>query len=125
MTRRIVRALTHPRTTMLGHPSGRLLLERQPSEAHWEQVFAAAQEQRTVIEFNTAPARLDLDWRLMRSATGRGIQIAVNPDAHRMKTVPSVFSGIDTARKGWLTAAQVLNTRTVNEVKEHFHARRP
>ena len=90
----------------------------------WEQVFAAAQAQRTVIEFNTAPARLDLDWRLMRSATDRGILIAVNPDAHRLKMMHSVFSGVDTARKGWVTAGQVLNTRSADEVRERFHARR-
>jgi DNA polymerase (family X) len=124
MTARVVRALHDPATSFLAHPSGRLLLEREASSLDWEPVFDAALAQGVCLEFNTSPARLDLDWRLIRAATERGIRIVVNPDAHRLDMLASVEPALKTARKGWLTGAQVFNTASVEEIEEAFHARR-
>jgi DNA polymerase (family 10) len=124
MTRRITRALRHPSTAILGHPSGRLLLEREPWEVDWDAILDSAAETHVCLEFNTGPQRLDLDWRLLRAATGRGIRIAVDPDAHRLAMLDSVAPAVATARKGWLTAAQVINTESAARVKEIFDGKR-
>jgi DNA polymerase (family X) len=124
MTARVLRALQDPATAFLAHPSGRLLLEREASALDWEPVFDAALAHGVCLEFNTSPARLDLDWRLIRAATERGIRIVVNPDAHRLDMLERVEPALATARKGWLTRAQVFNTASVAEVEEAFHARR-
>jgi len=120
MTRRVIRAIRHPSATMLAHPSGRLLLEREAYQLDWDQIFQAAADTGTAIEFNTTPERYDLDWRLIRKATSQGIRISINPDAHRLEMLQNVFEGIRTARKGWLTAEQVLNTRSAEELEEEF-----
>jgi DNA polymerase (family 10) len=124
MTARVVRALHAPATMFLAHPSGRLLLEREASALDWEPVFEAARARGVCLEFNTSPARLDLDWRLIRAATERGIRIVVNPDAHRLDMLESVAPALATARKGWLTREQVFNTASVEEIEEAFLARR-
>jgi DNA polymerase (family 10) len=124
MTRRVVRALQHPRTAILGHPSGRLFHERAPYRLDWRRVFAAAADHGVAIEFNTTPNRLDLDWRRIRSAVERGIPICVNPDAHRLESLQRVAAGLETARKGWLTAAAVLNTRSREQLEGLFRERR-
>lgn len=118
MTRRIVRAIRHPRATILAHPSGRLLLEREPYAVDWDAIFSAAAEAGTAIEFSTAPERLDLDWRLIRAATQRGVRLSINPDAHRLEAFWHVPEGVRTARKGWLTAGQVINTLPIGELEE-------
>lgn len=125
MTRRVVTALGHPATTILAHPSGRLFHERPPYRLAWPRVFDAAAAAGVAIEFNTTPSRLDLDWRRIRAATERGVRLAVNPDAHHLDGLRRVAIGLETARKGWLTAEQVLNTRSAVAMEEHFHARRP
>lgn len=124
MTQRLVRAVGHPCATILGHPSGRLLLEREAYAADWEAVFDAAAAAGTLIEFNTSPQRLDLDWRLIRSATRRGIRLAIDPDAHGLEMLEAIEPALATARKGWLTPEQVLNTRSATHVGEVFDARR-
>ncbi len=123
MTRRIVRAIEHPGVTILAHPLGRLLAERGPHIVDWEQVFDAAARCGVALEFNTTPNRLDLDWRLIRSATARGARICINPDAHRRDALRGTLAGVATARKGWLTAAQVLNTSSTAQLEELFRER--
>ncbi len=120
MTDRLIRAIRHPQATVLGHPSGRLLLERESYPIDWERLLDAAADAGVAIEFNAPPERLELDWRLIRAATGRGIPICINPDAHRPDAMHHVIAGIDTARKGWLTAAQTLNTRGAGELAAFF-----
>lgn len=120
MTARIVRAIEHPATVLLAHPSGRMLLEREAYPVDWEKVFDAAARSRVAIEFNAPAERLDLDWRLIRAATGRGIPICVNPDAHQPEALRNVMTGIETARKGWLTAEQVLNTKNAAEMEAYL-----
>lgn len=120
MTERIIRAMRHPAATILAHPSGRLLLERESYGVHWDRILDAAAETRVALEFNSVPERLDLDWRLIRSATDRGIPICINPDAHHPQAMRNVLEGIETARKGWLTPQQVLNTRSAGELEAYL-----
>ena len=110
MTRRLIRAISNPHATLLGHPSGRLLLEREGYPVDWDRLFDAAAESETAIEFNAPGERLDLDWRLIRRATSRGVRICINPDAHTLAAMDAVISGVATARKGWLTRDQLLNS---------------
>ncbi len=124
MTRRIVTALRQPVTTLLAHPTGRLLLEREAYPLDWDALLDAAAEARVAIEFNARPERLDLDWRLLREATRRAIPICINPDAHSAGGLRVVADHIATARKGWLTAEQVLNTRGPDDLARYFRTRR-
>ena len=85
MTARVIRAIEHPATSMLGHPTGRILLRREPYKIDLQKVIDAAIANRVIIEINANPHRLDMDWRLWRRAAGRGLMCAINPDAHSME----------------------------------------
>jgi len=124
MTARIVRALEHPRTTMLGHLTGRLLLRREGYRVDAAKVIDAAIANGVVIELNASPWRLDMDWRLWRKAAERGLVCAINPDAHETAGLAHVRAGVNAARKGWLTRENVLNTQPRREVEQAFAARR-
>ncbi len=124
MTKRIIRAIEHPRTTMLGHVTGRLLLRREGYRVNLEKVIDAALARGVIIELNASPSRLELNWRYWRKAAERGLQCAINPDAHEAANLRHVRGGINSARKGWLTKRDVLNTRTTAEVQRYFDARR-
>jgi len=124
LTDRVVRAIRHPATTILGHPSGRLLRERGASSLDWLRVFQAAAEEGTLLEFNTSPERLDLDWRLIRAATSLGARLCVNPDAHRLEAFDALAYGIETARKGWLVSEQVFNTLSRESMEAQLHEKR-
>ncbi len=123
MTARIIRAIEHPRTTMLGHATGRLLLRREGYRVDLEKVVDAAIANGVIIELNASPWRLDLDWRHWRKAAARGLLCAINPDAHETEGLGHVAAGLNTARKGWLTKEQVFTTRSLAEVKQHFAQR--
>ncbi len=120
MTRRIVKALKHKRVTMLGHPTGRLLLSRDAYPVNMSEVIAAAADYGKMIEFNAHPMRLDLDWRLCRYAREKGVLIPINPDAHNTDGLRDVSYGVGIARKGWLTKHDVLNTRSSTELEKLF-----
>lgn len=124
MTARIIRAIEHPRTTMLGHLTGRLLLRREAYAVDVEKVIDAAIAHHVVIELNANPHRLDLDWRYWRKASARGLLCAINPDAHDTAGLEHVAAGINAARKGWLTKKEVLNTRPLATVQAWLAARR-
>jgi DNA polymerase (family 10) len=111
MTKRILTALDNPFLTMLGHPTGRLLLQRPAYELDLEAVIAKAAQKRIVIEFNANPYRYDLDWRWCRRAKAAGVLIAVNPDAHSIRELQLARSGVAVAAKGWLERDDILNTR--------------
>jgi DNA polymerase (family 10) len=111
MTRRILAALDNPFLTMLGHPTGRILLQRPASELDLEAVIAKAAQKRIVIEFNANPYRYDLDWRWCRRAKAAGVLIAINPDAHSVGELRLARSGTVVAAKGWLERDDILNTR--------------
>jgi DNA polymerase (family 10) len=115
MTQRMLTAMDNPCVTIIGHPTGRLLLARNPYPIDLDAVFDKAVERGIALEMNADPHRLDLDWRLLRRARDRGILISIGADAHSIPTLRHVDNGIGIARKGWLTAEDVLNARPVEE----------
>jgi DNA polymerase (family 10) len=110
MTERIVKAVSNPYTTMLGHPTGRILLTRDGYPLDLKAVFEACAAHNTWIEINAWPNRLDLDWRHIRTAKEMGVRFVINPDAHTTKEIAFYRYGVNIARKGWLTKDDVLNT---------------
>jgi DNA polymerase (family 10) len=124
MTDRVLRALEDPHVTILGHPTGRLLLTREPYAIDMEAVLQKAAETGVAVELNADPHRLDLDWRLCRTAKQLGVTIEIGPDAHSTTGLDNVEFGIGIARKGWLEADDVLNARSADEVVERARRRR-
>ena len=124
MTARIIRAIEHPSATMLGHLTGRVLLRREGYPVDVGKVIDAAIAHNVVVELNASPWRLDMDWRHWRKAAERGLLCAINPDAHDTAGLAHVRAGINSARKGWLTREQVLNTRPLAEVQAWLRKRR-
>jgi DNA polymerase (family X) len=120
MTARIITALEHPRVTMFGHLSTRLLLRREPSKMDTAKIIDAAIAHGKILELNANPMRLDLDWRHWRRAAEKGLLCCINPDAHAIHHFDYQLAGVHAARKGWLTPDNVLNTRTLSEVKEYL-----
>lgn len=120
MTARIIKALEHPRVTMLGHVSGRLLLKREAGKMNIQKIIDAAIANHKIIELNANPMRLDMDWRHWRKAADKGLLCAINPDAHALAHFNFQLTGVNIARKGWLTRDHVFNTRSLNEVREYF-----
>jgi DNA polymerase (family 10) len=124
MTRRIVRALENPYTTILGHPTGRLLLAREGYAVDLSAVIDAAAQNRVVIEINANPHRLDLDWRYCRTAREKGVKIAIGPDSHTVKGMEDFRFGVGIARKGWLTKQDVINCLDARKIEALFEASR-
>jgi len=108
-TKRLIRAAENPLVHMLGHPTGRLLLEREPYPVNVPAVIDACAATGTWIELNCNPHRLDLDWRHWPYAKSKGVKCVINPDAHRNGQVGFLRLGAGVARKGWLTKADVVN----------------
>lgn len=123
-TRRIVTAVEHPRTTILGHATGRLLLRREGYPIDHQRVIEACAANGVAIEVNANPRRLDMDWRYLRDATDRGVMISINPDAHSIGELRYVRWGVAVARKGWLTAAQCLNALPLEAFTEWLAGKR-
>ncbi len=123
-TRRILRAISNPHVTMLGHATGRLLLRRDGYQVDLEAVLRAALEHGTLIEINAHPHRLDIDWVHAKRAKALGVTLVINPDAHSTGEIPLVRFGIDVARRGWLEKGDVLNTRSLAEVTKFLETRR-
>lgn len=117
MTQRIVRAVSHPMVTMLGHPTGRLLLRRGAYQVDLDEVLKAAARYGVMIEINANPWRLDLDWVHCRRARDMGILLVINPDAHSTQELGYFRYGVEVARRGWCEAADIFNTRGLEEVK--------
>lgn len=124
MTRRIIKAIEHPCTMMLGHVTGRLLLRRESYKVDVAKTIDAAIANGVIIELNASPWRLDMDWRHWRKAADRGLLCAINPDAHETAGLGHVRAGINAARKGGLRREQVLTTWPLAEVTRHLEAHR-
>jgi DNA polymerase (family 10) len=124
MTSRLLRAVSHPLVTILGHPTGRLLLGRKGSTFDVEAVASAAAANDTFLEINANPQRLDLSEDLVRRAAARGACFAIDPDAHSPRGVRDTALGVSVARRAGLAASQVLNTRGAREVAAYLMARR-
>ncbi len=116
-TARVVKALANPYLTMLGHPTGRLLLSRDGYRIDMKRVIDAAREHGKIVEVNANPHRLDLDWRLCRYAKTIGVKVSINPDAHATEGLEDVPFGVNVARKGGLESADVVNTRDVDDMR--------
>ncbi|MFO0849452.1 MAG: DNA polymerase/3'-5' exonuclease PolX [Gemmataceae bacterium] len=123
-TARVCTALAHPAVTMLGHATGRLLLRREGYKIDLERVIRAAAEHGKMIEINAQPSRLDLDWTWVKRAKAAGVPIVINPDAHSPAELELVPFGVNVARRGWLTAADVFNTRPLAEVVKELDRRK-
>ncbi|HST07870.1 MAG TPA: DNA polymerase/3'-5' exonuclease PolX [Gemmatimonadaceae bacterium] len=123
MTKRVLTALDDPHLTLLAHPTGRLLLSREPYTIDIEAVLEKAADVGAAVELNADPHRLDLDWRYCRQAKELGVTIEIGPDAHSTPGLDNVHFGIGMARKAWLEAGEILNARSAEEVLA-FAARR-
>lgn len=117
MTKRIIKAISNPHVTMLGHLTGRLLLSREPYQVNIPAVIEAAAETGTIIELNANPRRLDMDWRWWPLAKEKGVKCAINPDAHSVEGLQDLVFGINSARKGWLSRVDVINTLPLHKVE--------
>ena len=124
-TRRICRALANPYVTMLGHSTGRLLLSRDGYRVDMRQVLDAAATHGKIVEINANPHRLDLDWRLCGYPKEKGVKFSINPDAHSTEGLADVPFGVNVARKGGITAADVVNTLPADAMAAKLQAMRP
>jgi DNA polymerase (family X) len=123
-TQRMLRAIANPYVNIIGHPTGRILLGRAGYTLDMEAVIAAASEQGVCIEINAHPSRLDMDWRLVHRARDKGMKIPIDPDAHTLEGLDDMRYGIGIARKGWLSASDVLNTMEAGALLAFFKQQR-
>jgi DNA polymerase (family 10) len=124
MTARVLRAMDDPHMGILGHPTGRLLLSRDPYPLDLNAVFDRAAHQGIAIEINADPQRLDLDWQSVRRAVAAGVTISLGADAHGVSAIGNMELGVGVARKAWLTREQVLNVRPAEEFLAFIRRRR-
>ena len=122
-TARLIKAIENPYTTILGHPTGRLLLSRAGYPIDYKKVIDACASNGVVIEINANPLRLDLDWRWHRYALEKGVMLSINPDAHRREGFYDMHFGVLAARKGGLTADKNLNSLSLKEISAYFDRR--
>jgi DNA polymerase (family 10) len=123
MTTRLVRAMSNPRVTMIGHPTGRLLLARDGYDVDLDAVIEAAAKAGTMIEINANPHRLDLDAVHCRRARDKGVTIVINPDAHSTGGLDDLDFGISVARRGWLEKDDVWNTLALKSMVQRIRKR--
>jgi DNA polymerase (family 10) len=124
MTARIMKALDNRHTTILAHPTGRLLLAREPYALDLERIIDFAASRGKVLELNANPHRLDLDWRHCKYAKRQGARIAINPDAHHIDGLEDIRYGVNIARKGWLEAQDIVNCMGLGEMRKFLSLRR-
>jgi DNA polymerase (family 10) len=122
-TKRLLRAAENPHVHMLGHLTGRLLLERNPYPVNQQAVIDACAATGTWLELNASPWRFDLDWRLWHYARSKGVNCVINCDAHRLDHFGYLRLGAGVARKGWLTKADVVNTLSLAELRKALKAK--
>lgn len=125
MTKRLIRAIEHPSTTMVGHVTGRVLLQRDPYAVNLSKVIDACIANHKIIEINGNPMRMDMDWRYWHAASQKGLLSCINADAHAADQLAFVRSGINVARKGWLEKKSVINTLSLNEIKKFLAKMHP
>ncbi|MGM0607807.1 MAG: PHP domain-containing protein [Candidatus Muiribacteriota bacterium] len=116
MTKRVIKAVSNPHVNILGHPTGRLLLARHPYKINMKKVFKALKKNKVAVEINCSPDRLDLDWEYIRIAQETGVLFSINPDAHKETDFENIKLGVNIARKGYLSARDVLNTKGVEGI---------
>lgn len=124
MTARIKKALQNNYTTMLAHPTGRLLLSREPYAVNMEEIIETAAKYGKAIELNANAHRLDLDWRHCIYAKKKGVKISINPDAHQIAGLHDISFGIKIARKGWLSKEDCLNCMSMEQIKNYLRGKK-
>jgi DNA polymerase (family 10) len=124
MTARMLAAMDNPYLTIIGHPTGRLLLSRDPYGLDLDANIEKAAATGVALEINADPHRLDLDWRVVRRAREGGVAISIGADAHNVAGIANVEFGVGMARKGWLGPAEVLNALPVDQFLGHAARRR-
>jgi len=117
-TKRLLNAIENPFTTILGHPTGRLLLSREGYPIDHKKIIDACALYRVAIEINAHPRRLDLDWQWIDYAIDRGVLISINPDAHALSGLSDVKYGVLVAQKTRLTPAENLSSFTINQLEQ-------
>ena len=117
-TNRVIRAMTNRHVSIIAHPTGRLIGEREPYDIDMERVIAAARELGCHLEVNSQPERLDLNDNYIHAAKQAGVALAISTDAHSTDAYEYIRFGIDQARRGWLTAGDVLNTRPLADLRQ-------
>nr|WP_317045675.1 helix-hairpin-helix domain-containing protein [Algoriphagus aquimarinus] len=122
-TTRLITAIENPYTTILGHPTGRLLLRRQGYPIDHKAIIDACAANNVVIEINANPWRLDLDWRWVHYAMEQGVMLSINPDAHAMEGYADMKYGVLVGRKGGLTKEMTLNAMSGEEIRTYFNTR--
>jgi DNA polymerase (family X) len=110
--------MNNPYMTILGHPTGRLLLSRNGYDIDMRTIIDTAARTGTILELNASPYRFDIDWRYMKYTKERGVMISINPDAHKAAGIAEISYGLDIARKGWQEKKDVLNTRTAAQITD-------
>ena len=123
-TKRIIRAAENRYVHMLGHLTGRLLLEREPYKVNQQAVIDACAATGTWIELNANPRRFDLDWRMWPYAKSKGVKCVINCDAHRNEHAGFLRLGAGIARKGWLEKKDVINTLPLEKLRKELKAKR-
>ena len=123
-TKRLLRAVAHPYTTILGHPTGRLLLRRNGYPLDHQKVIDACAENNVIIEINSNPRRLDLDWQWIPYAVEKGVLLSINPDAHNTNGIDDMQYGVDMARKAGAPADKIINTYSRERLNKLFEERK-
>jgi DNA polymerase (family 10) len=123
-TARLLNAIDNPFTTILGHPTGRLLLRREGYPIDHKVIIDACAARGVVIEINANPWRLDLDWRWIHYALEQGVKLSVNPDAHAMEGYADMKYGVMVGRKGGLTKDMTFNALSLVEIEQYFQGRK-
>ncbi len=122
---RLIKAIENPFTTILGHPTGRLLLMREGYPINHHKIIDACAANGVIIEINANPYRLDLDWRYIDYALNKNVMLSINPDAHDLDGFYDMFFGVEIARKGGLNKEMCLNTLSLSELDQYFKSRKP
>lgn len=117
-TERVIRAMRNRHVSIIGHPTGRLIGEREPYDIDLERVITAAHDLGCHLEVNAQPDRLDLNDHYIHAAKEAGVTLAISTDAHSVDAFECIRFGVDQARRGWLTAADVINTRPLAELRK-------
>ena len=117
MTERLIKAIENKYLTILGHPTGRLLLSREGYNLDIDRIIEKCAENDVIIEINSNPHRLDLDWRMCRYAKEKGVKLTIEPDAHRISGIDDIYYGVGVAQKGGLEAKDIINTAHIKTIR--------
>ena len=123
-TKRLLKAIENPYTTILGHPTGRLLLAREGYPIHHKKIIDACAANNVIIELNAHPYRLDIDWGWIPYCIEKGVKISINPDAHQKEGLKDMRYGIYSARKGMLDNKNCFNALSLEEIEKYFNKRK-